>query len=115
MTTSVFWISKNYPRVASEWLANNRKTATLDEIAEITGHAKRRLSKAPFRRASRNPELILISSVIEWLKTAPMPSNNESQIEDLPRISSELHQEQDSRLDQSKETVNLDQYPELLV
>ena len=106
MTTSVFWISKNYPRVASEWLANNRKTATLDEIAEITGHAK---------RSSRNPELVLISSVIEWLKTAPMPSNNESQIEDLPRISSELHQEQDSRLDQSKETVNLDQYPELLV
>jgi hypothetical protein len=115
MTTSLFWVTKHYPRVASEWFANNRKTVTLEEIIEVTGHTKRRLSKAALRRSSRNPELVLVSSVIEWLKTAPIPTHNESQNDALPRVMGEIHQEQNGHFDQPKETVNLDQYPEILV
>jgi hypothetical protein len=114
MTTSLFWVAKHYPRVASEWLANNRKTVTLEEIIEVTGHTKRRLSKAVLRRSSRNPELVLISSVLEWLKTAPIPTHNESQ-NDAPRVMNEFHQEQNGHFDQPKEGANLDEYPEILV
>ncbi len=119
MTASLIWVTKNYPRVAAEWLVNNRKTATLDEIIEVTGYTKRRLSKAPLRRSSRNPELVLISSVIEWLKTLPTPTHNDSQNghapDELPKINGEFHQEQNGHTDRPNETAKIDEYPELLV
>lgn len=119
MTAAVIWVTKNYPRVAAEWLVNNRRTATLDEITEVTGYTKRRLNKAPLRRSSRNPELVLISSVIEWLKTLPTPTHNETQNghvpDELPKISGEFYQEQNGHSDRPKETVKIDEYPELLV
>jgi hypothetical protein len=62
-----------YPKVESSWLAKNKKSATMEEIRQVTGHSKRRLNRAPFQRSSRNKELIRISSVIDWLKTAPDP------------------------------------------
>jgi len=116
MTSSLFWVTKHYPRVASEWLAHNRKTVTVEEIIEVTGHTKRRLSKAPLRRSSRNPELVLISSVIEWLRTAPAPTHSEGQ-NDASQSGSmnEIQKEQNNHFDQSKDTANLDQYPEMLV
>ena len=117
MTASLLGITKNYPRVASEWLANNRKTAMLEEIMEVTGHTKRRLNKAPLRRSSRNPELVLISSVIEWLKNAPLPSHTSSQSEPISEvgINDSLMREHNGHLEQARETVNLDEYPEILV
>ena len=68
-------VVKHYPKIASEWLAKNQKSATLEEVMQITGHSKRRLNKAPLQRSPRNKDLIRISSVIEWLKTAPLPEN----------------------------------------
>ena len=68
-------VVKYYPKIASEWLAKNQKSATLEEVMQITGHSKRRLNKAPLQRSPRNKDLIRISSVIEWLKTAPLPEN----------------------------------------
>ena len=117
MTAALFWITKNYPRVASEWLANNRKTATLEEITTVTGHTKRRLNKAPLRRSSRNPEMVLISSVIEWLKNAPLPGNTSSQNGSISDggLNDSLNQERNGHFDQPKQTVNLDEYPEILV
>lgn len=117
MTSALFWITKNYPRVASEWLASNRKTATLEEITSVTGHTKRRLNKAPLRRSSRNPEMVLISSVIEWLKNAPLPGNTSSQNASIADggLNDSLNQEQNGHFDQPKQTVNLDEYPEILV
>jgi len=112
-------LAKNYPRVASEWLAVNRKTASIDEVMEVTGQSKRRLNKANFKRSTRNAELVLISAVIEWLKSAPLPSKAETKTEDqtdLSRVDSLLQSALHQRYtDQPKQTVNLDEYPELLV
>jgi hypothetical protein len=119
VTPSLLAITKNYPRVASEWFANNRRTATLEEIIEVTGHSKRRLSKAPLRRSSRNPELVLISSVVEWLKTAPVPAHNESQNghtpDEAPKGNGEIYEGQNGQLEQQKEAVSLKDYSEMVV
>src|SRR5439155_7444895 len=66
-----------YPLIESEWLAKNRKSVTIEEIITVTGHSKRRLNRVAFARSSRNKELILVSSVLEWLKTAPKPEPKE--------------------------------------
>ena len=98
METWLLEISKNYPRVASEWLATKRKTVTIDEIVMVTGHTKRKVVKAPFKRSTRNPDLVLISSVIEWLKTVPLPANTSRQIEpvsdELPIVNDAFNQQQ---------------------
>lgn len=75
-----------YPEIESKWLAMGRKTATMKEIQEITGHSRRRLNKAPFARSSRNKELILVSSVLEWLKTAPKPEPKEIMTDELKPV-----------------------------
>jgi hypothetical protein len=71
-------VVKRYPKIASEWLAKNQKSTTLDEVMRITGHSKRRLNRAPLQRSPRNKDLIRINSVIEWLKTAPLPENSDT-------------------------------------
>lgn len=63
--------ANNYPFVISEWIEKDRKTVTMDEISLITGLSKRLVTKASFKRSPRNPDLVLVSSVIEWLKTIP--------------------------------------------
>ncbi len=108
-------VTKNYPRVVSEWLANNRKTVTLEEIIEVTGHTKRRLNKAPLRRSSRNPELVLLTSVIEWLKTAPLPgSQNGSLSGELPAISGVLSRTQNDAFERPGEAIPPAAYEEML-
>ncbi|HWS84532.1 MAG TPA: hypothetical protein VN207_09770 [Ktedonobacteraceae bacterium] len=71
-------VVKRYPRIASEWLAKNQKSTTLEEVIRITGHSKRRLNRAPLQRSPRNKDLIRINSVIEWLKTAPLPESSDT-------------------------------------
>ena len=71
-------VVKRYPKIASEWLAKNQKSTTLEEVMRITGHSKRRLNRAPLQRSPRNKDLIRINSVIEWLKTAPLPENSDA-------------------------------------
>ena len=63
----------SYPEVLHQWVEKGRKTATIDEIMEVTGQSKRRLNKTHFQRSPRNQKLVLVSSVIEWLKSAPLP------------------------------------------
>ncbi len=70
-------VVKRYPKIASEWLAKNQKSASLEEVMQITGHSKKRLSKAPLQRSPRNKDLLRVSSVIEWLKIAPLPENTD--------------------------------------
>ena len=74
----VMEVVKRYPKVAAEWLEKGTKSASLDEIAEVTGHSRRQLSQASFQHATRNKDLILIASVFEWLKTAPLPENSDA-------------------------------------
>jgi len=75
-TSDVMKVLKSYPKVYL-WLSKGQKTARIDEIAEVTGQSKRRitnrLNDGTLKRSSRNQQLILISSVMAWLKTAPIP------------------------------------------
>jgi DNA-binding protein H-NS len=73
---------EDYPNVISEWIEKGVKTVSIDEIATITGHSKRRLCKAPFQRHNRNKDLIIVSSVIDWLKIAPLPDTKVVSIDD---------------------------------
>jgi hypothetical protein len=62
-----------YPNVTTEWLNQGIKTVTVDEIVRITGHSRRRINAAKLETDRRNSKLIRVSSIIEWLKIAPLP------------------------------------------
>lgn len=68
-----------FPKIEA-WLSTGRRTVTIEEIVEATGQSKRkvvnRVNDGTLKRAPRNPKLILISSVSEWLKNAPPPPQN---------------------------------------
>lgn len=57
-----------------KWLYSGSKTVTIDDINHNTGHSKQKIAKAKLRRSSRNPDLILMEGVIEWLKVTPPPA-----------------------------------------
>ncbi len=64
---------QNYPKVVEELTSIGAKTVLYDDIARITGHSKQRIAKAKLQRHSRNKSLVMVSSLVEWLKTAPLP------------------------------------------
>ena len=98
-------VVKRYPKIASEWLAKNQKSTTLEEVMRITGHSKRRLNRAPLQRSPRNKDLIRINSVIEWLKTAPLPENSDTfgSVIDVVNV----HEEQQEQHGYSNGRVNV--------
>jgi hypothetical protein len=67
-----------YSEECNQWLKSGVKTVTLDEITHFTGHSKRKIdaaiTKGLLQTASRNKELILMSSLMEWLKITPAPA-----------------------------------------
>lgn len=79
-TAASFPVLKSYPKTYS-WLSTSQKTATVNEIIEVTGHSKKmisnRLKDGTLKTSGRNPELVRISSVIEWLNVAPVPQVND--------------------------------------
>ncbi len=68
----------SYPLVISELLETGAKTVLYDDIARLTGHSKQRLSKAKLQRHSRNKDLVMVASLVEWLRNAPVPSSFET-------------------------------------
>ncbi len=78
-----FALLQHYPKMQS-WLATGQRTAAIEDIVEVTQHSKRkivnRVHDGTLKRSPRNAQLILISSVIDWLKTLPPPQQND----DLP-------------------------------
>jgi len=64
---------ENYPKVVSELIEKQVKTVSVETIVALTGHSKRRINAAKLQKHSRNKRLIMVSSLIEWLKTAPLP------------------------------------------
>jgi hypothetical protein len=60
------------------WLRSGIKTASLDEITRFTGYSKRKIANAiasaNLQVSPRNKELVLVSSLIQWLKNTPPPS-----------------------------------------
>jgi hypothetical protein len=63
-----------YSQECLEWLQSGIKTVTVDEISQFTGHSKQKLIKTKFQRSARNKDLILVSSLVEWLKNTPAPA-----------------------------------------
>lgn len=60
---------ENYPKVMSELIDQDIKTVSVERLSELTGHSKRKIANAKsLQRHSRNRDLIMVSSVIEWLK-----------------------------------------------
>jgi hypothetical protein len=92
-------VVKRYPKIASEWLAKNQKSTTLEEVMRITGHSKRRLNRAPLQRSPRNKDMIRVNSVIEWLKTAPVPENADASISVIDVVDTNERQEQNGHMD----------------
>lgn len=74
---------ENYQKVVEEWLNRGVKTVTIEEIMAVTGHSKRQINRAKLETDRRNSNRIRVSSVVEWLKIAPLPEtpipgNNQS-------------------------------------
>lgn len=67
---------KLYPRLSS-LLSTGQSTASQKEIIEATGHSSKmvanRVADGTLKGSPRNQEKLLISSVLTWLKTAPLP------------------------------------------
>lgn len=53
------------------WLFGGAKSASIKDIHRFTGHSKQKIAKAKQLKRSRNPDLILMDSIIEWLKETP--------------------------------------------
>jgi hypothetical protein len=77
----VFALLERYPKIQL-WLSTGQRTAAIEEIVDATGQSKRkvvnRVHDGTLKRSPRNAQLILISSVIEWLKTTPLPQQNDA-------------------------------------
>jgi hypothetical protein len=105
-------VVQRYPNVYIQWLSQGIKSVSIEDIVAATGQSKRRIvyqiGKA-LKQSSRNDQLILVSSIIAWLKTAPLPQNKEVHTEAIPKISSPLNQDRNGKTNQSKEPVNLDE------
>lgn len=67
-------VLQEHPLIAS-WLATGRKTVTKKEICEATGRSMKtvvnRIEKHTIKPSARNPELFLVSSVLDWVKDEP--------------------------------------------
>jgi hypothetical protein len=75
-----------YSQECNEWLKLGIKTASYEEVERYTGHSKRKLTYAAIngkiQTAPRNKELILISSLIPWLKdNQPKVTDTEPKIQ----------------------------------
>ncbi len=72
-------VIKRYPAIFSFWLSRGIKSADINEIVTVTKQPKRRVQyqvNRALKTTPRNEHKILISSVIEWLKTAPLPEQH---------------------------------------
>jgi hypothetical protein len=78
---------EGYSEECAHWLKSGVKTVSLEEITRYTGHSKRKIegaiTKGYLQTASRNKELILMSSLVIWLKTV-QPSTGKT--EDPPML-----------------------------
>jgi hypothetical protein len=66
---------ENYPNVILELVNTGAKTVLYDDIPRLTGHSKQRLAKAKLQRTPRNKDFVVVSSLIEWLRSAPLPAS----------------------------------------
>ncbi len=79
-----------YPQECLDWLKSGAKTALVDDICRFTGFSKRKITNANLARSPRNPDLVLISSLVSWMKNTPPPAGKLSV---LPRINEDIDTE----------------------
>lgn len=64
-----------YSHECLRWLKSGIKTVSVEEITRFTGHSKRKIehaiTKGSLQTAPRNRELVLVSSLVIWLKQNP--------------------------------------------
>lgn len=80
-----------YSQEFISWLKSGIKTASLDDITRFSGHTKRKIQNAidagKLQTATRNKELILVGSLIEWLKqNQPSASRVEAETGPILRV-----------------------------
>lgn len=68
----------NYPIVAIDWMENGKRTVSIDELISATGVTRQKIASAirsgKIQKDNRNKDLLRVSSVVEWLKTVPLPA-----------------------------------------
>lgn len=68
-----------YSQDCLEWLKSGIKTARMEDITRFTGHPKRKIetaiTKGLLQTSTRNKELILIETLVNWLKNTPAPEH----------------------------------------
>lgn len=71
-----------YSAECLDWLKSGVKTVSVDDINRLTGHSKRKITHAlasgHLQVSPRNKELILTSSLLEWLKKNPPRADHSS-------------------------------------
>lgn len=68
-----------YPGMAKH-ITPNTKSVSIDELVSATKHSRvkivNRIEKGILKPTRRNKELVLLPSVLDWLKTEPLPKGN---------------------------------------
>ena len=68
-----------YPKVR-EWIDAGVRSVTVDKIADVSGHSykmiRNRIKDGTIRK-TKNPNMFRVTSVIEWLRVAPLPKQVE--------------------------------------
>lgn len=72
---------RGYSEECLAWLKSGAKSVSVDDIIRFTGHSKRKIQRAItgglLQPSPRNKELILVSSLGEWLKQTPAKTDTE--------------------------------------
>ena len=68
---------QGYSEECVNWLKSGVKSVTFEDITRYTGHSKRKIdaaiTKGSLQKSTRNEKLILVTSLVEWLKSTPAP------------------------------------------
>lgn len=71
---------QGYSEECIEWLKSGAKSVTVEEIMRYTGHPKRKINRAILsgllQSSPRNKDLILVSSLQDWLKQTPIKTDD---------------------------------------
>lgn len=74
---------EGYSEECRTWLSSGVKSASVDDVMRFTGHSRRKINNAmeagKLRSPGRNKDLILLSSLAEWLEQTPAPTASKDQ------------------------------------
>lgn len=75
---------QGYSEECMNWLKSGEKSVSLEDIIRYSGHSKRKIQRAInsglLQASTRNKDLILMSSVVKWLKQTPAKTDTEPEL-----------------------------------